>query len=213
MSALLLAAWMVVAPGQDPNRKTEAQSSGQASSSHAALDGTWQVVYAEKDGRRMDSGASQPVTIRGDTMTCALDGKQRTFRLRFGPNQTVWVTEMGGTGTTGTERPGQTTGQPQTGGQSRSGQEAPRGGTSGETHQGVYIASDEYLCFGFQHAGAPSGGRTGAGTESGTTGTRTVGQAGGTTGAQTGTAGGTHGSSQFHKAAFALILRKSQAGK
>jgi hypothetical protein len=212
MSALLLAAWMAVAPAQDPNRTrdtqgTGSQTSGQASGSHAMWDGTWQVVYAEKDGQRMETGASQNVTIRDGTLMCSIDGKQKTFRLRFGPNYTVWATEVGGTGSgaSDTNRSGQTAGT--TGGQSRTGSDANRGGTSGsEAHQGVYIPSQEYLCFAFQHAGAATGGapvgRTGAGTESGTTGSRT-----GATGGTTGTGG------QFHRPGFVLILHKSPASK
>jgi hypothetical protein len=199
------------------------------------FDGTWQVVYCEKDGQRIDTGASQNVTIRGETLTCSLDGKQKTLRLRFGPNMTVWATEIGA-GATGSDasRPGQDADRP---GQdpnrprqdpNRPGQDPNRpkqdpnrpgtSGTAGDAHQGVYIASQEYLCFAFQKSGTQPGARPGTGPSTGQGGTRPGEQPGGQAGtnrpgSDESRPGASAGTGQFQKPAMVLILRKNPAGK
>jgi hypothetical protein len=65
-----------------------AQAGGTATAA-PNLDGKWLVVYAEEGGRRNNAWEQRLATMKGDTLTYEQDGKERTIRLKLGPNQTL----------------------------------------------------------------------------------------------------------------------------
>jgi hypothetical protein len=92
------------------------------------LEGDWMVVYAEMDGKPADTKGFGGVTIKNNVVTCRHDGKERTWRLEFGPHHMLRCTEQidGKTIDTGDKR------EP--------------GAKGMHTHHGVYVASQDYLC-------------------------------------------------------------------
>jgi len=190
MKAIVLAAVLFAAPqtGQSTGQATRGSDASDQASAAPMVEGTWQVVYAEKAGHRIEGSTLQSVMIRGNTLSFTHDGQQRSVQLRFGPHQTVWADHASGqSGTEGT-RSGQggTTGRSDQGRQGGTGSDQDRRGTAGQgrttqdgagsgqrtagsgqgPHRGVYIASQEYLCLCFED-GLSSGGRTGSGTGTG----------------------------------------------
>jgi uncharacterized protein (TIGR03067 family) len=94
------------------------------------LDGQWTVTFAEADGKKMEGTGFTEVTIKGNMVTCKHDGKQKSWRLEFGPHNMVRCTEM----IDGKIAPALT-------------QDKRDPTEKGyHTHHGVYIASSEYLC-------------------------------------------------------------------
>jgi len=88
------------------------------------LDGDWKVVYAEMAGKIADNKNFANIKIKNNVVTCKHEGKEKTFRLEFGPHHMIRCTMQEG------ER---TITQPTE-------QRVP------PTHHGVYIASQEYFC-------------------------------------------------------------------
>jgi hypothetical protein len=242
MNAILLAGLLLAPPqaGQQgtTGRGSDAATPGQASASMPMVEGTWHIVYGEVDGRRLEGGAANTVTIRGNMLSFNQGGQQRTVRLHFGPNQMAWADLAGGEGGRGgqpgaaSDRTGRTgtsdtqggaagtAGQGQAGRTGQTGLGAP-GATAG-MHRGVYIATPEYLCLSFEggtgglHPGTDT--RPGAGTTgTGTTGRDTTGAGarpgtGQGAGAARDTAAGAGG--RFERPTFVMILHKGgQAGR
>jgi hypothetical protein len=94
------------------------------------LDGEWTVTYAELDGKKMQGSGFTQVAIKNNIVTCRHDGKEKSWRLQFGPHNMVRCTEIvDGKTTTG------------------SAEDKRDPGEKGyHTHHGVYIASPEYFC-------------------------------------------------------------------
>jgi uncharacterized protein (TIGR03000 family) len=90
------------------------------------LDGEWTAVYVEMDAKKVENKNFANVSIKNNVVTCRMDGKEKTYRLDFGPHHMVRCTEQGGEkGTTdSTQKQG------------------------AHTHHGVYVASQEYLSLG-----------------------------------------------------------------
>jgi len=195
------------------------------------IDGQWEVVYVEMDGKKIENKNFANVTIQGNKLTCRHDGKEKTWMLEFGPHHQVRAEETtadsttsstgGNTGTTGNNT-GNKTGSSGTSGTSTA------SGSSDRHSHGVYIAGNEYLCFSMNHgrdttggtgrpAGASSsqtgGNQTGTnqtGTQTGgnrTGGTQTGGNRAGDNQTTTGSPG--HGIYGSH---FVLILHRSGSG-
>jgi hypothetical protein len=54
------------------------------------VDGEWTVVYAKRDGKKMDNKDDKDVvTLRDNVLDYKRDSKQPSIKLDFGPNQTV----------------------------------------------------------------------------------------------------------------------------
>jgi len=113
------------------------------------LDGKWLVVYAEQNGRPINAWEQQQVTVAKNVLSYEEEGKKRSLRLKFGPKQTVTVSEGGSSEGGGEEQA-----------------DAKEGAGKG-TRSGVYIAGRDYFCLsltGGAKAGAGEGGRGGAGS-------------------------------------------------
>jgi hypothetical protein len=218
MHALLLAALVALAP--QAGRDAENQA-GRTAFTPPQVEGQWYLVYAEFDGKKMENASGNTVTIRNNVLTCMKDGKQLSWRLDFGPHGRLWATEMAG-GQAGQSaqsgqggRPGQQTqenreGQQRPGGQAgQAGRDRDQaGGQRGHegTHEGVFIASQEFfgVCLdknregrGAQDKRARSGDATRTDT-----GTRT----------DTSRVGADTGRTGSHEGKLVLILRKGSAG-
>jgi len=161
LSILVAAAVGQTSPGNADRTGQGSQGSGQISSGQQGqgetrhIDGQWQVVYVEMDGKKIENKDFANVTISDNKLTCRHDGKVKSWKLEFGPHHMVRAEEM--TGESGTS--GATSGQTGTSGTSGStGGGATRttgtsnSSTANERHShGVYIASKEYLCFSMNH--------------------------------------------------------------
>jgi hypothetical protein len=86
------------------------------------VDGEWTVVYAEMDGKPADNKSFSAVTIKNNVVTCRHDGKEKSWRVEFGPHHLIRCTE---------QVDGKTPAPAEKG---------------AHTHHGVYVASQEYLC-------------------------------------------------------------------
>jgi hypothetical protein len=93
------------------------------------LDGEWTVQYAEMDGKVIENRSVTNVTIKNNTVTCKHDGKEKTWRLEFGPHHMVRCVE---------QIEGKTT--------SDTGDKRQPDAKGHHSHHGVYIASQEYFC-------------------------------------------------------------------
>jgi len=192
------------------------------------LDGEWTVAYAEMDGKKLEGKGFTQVMVRGNVITCKHDGKEKSWRLDFGPHNMVRCTELWDGKSTGSSTSSQgTTGQGTTGqgqAQGTTGQGQGQGSsTQGTyTHHGVYIASQEYFCLSM-HKGrdmrmGTADGLGGQG-QGGQARQDQAGQAGGGQAGQgqagQGQAGQQRGQNQFggtngaHGSAFVLILHRS----
>jgi uncharacterized protein (TIGR03067 family) len=94
------------------------------------LDGEWTVAYAEMDGKKMEGKGFTQVTIKNNVVTCRHDGKEKSWRLEFGPHNMVRCTEQidGKTTIDATQ------------------EKRDPADKSQHTHHGVYIASQDYFC-------------------------------------------------------------------
>jgi len=100
------------------------------------VNGKWTVVYAEMDGKKLaDKSAMTDVTIRDNVLTCKHDGKEKSFRLSFGPGHMVRCTEM----TTGTDGSADKA--------DKADKQKDATAQRRHMHRGVFIASEEFLCF------------------------------------------------------------------
>lgn len=93
------------------------------------IDGQWTVVYAEMEGKALAEKSVVSLTIQNNVVTCKHDGKEMSWRLSFGPNHTVFATDLTNSG-------------------GKDPVKEPRV-PDAHTHRGVYIASQEYLCLSF----------------------------------------------------------------
>jgi len=89
------------------------------------LDGQWTVAYAEKDGKRAGDKDYGVVTIKNNVVSCQHEGKEKSWRLEFGPLHQVRCIEQGNNKAAASEE-----------------QEPNQAGVA---HHGVYIASPEYF--------------------------------------------------------------------
>jgi uncharacterized protein (TIGR03000 family) len=88
------------------------------------LDGTWTAVYVEMDGKKVDNKDFTNVTIKNNVVTCRHNGKEKTFRMEFGPHHMIRCTQQSGDNAI-TE---------------------PTEQRVAHTHHGVYVASHDYFC-------------------------------------------------------------------
>lgn len=60
------------------------------------LEGSWAIVCLEKNGMPVPGAANRTATIRDNVVVCdGLDKMQmKAMRLEFGPQGTIWVTEL-----------------------------------------------------------------------------------------------------------------------
>jgi len=94
------------------------------------LDGTWTVTYAEMEGKKPDIKGFTQLTIKDNVVTCRHEGKEKSWRLQFGPHHMVRCTEI----IDGKQSPdfSKDLGNP--------------ADKNYHTHHGVYIASQDYFC-------------------------------------------------------------------
>ena len=94
MSCLMLAATLALGidpqptppparPAIAPTQQGQTQQ-GQTMASH--LDGTWIVMFAEKDGQKLNNSQNDTVTIHGNVLTWQKEGKEHHLHLQFGAN-------------------------------------------------------------------------------------------------------------------------------
>jgi hypothetical protein len=90
------------------------------------IDGNWTVVHVEIGGKKLPDKAFAGVSIKEGTLHCTHDGKARSWKLEFGPKNSLKATEKGEAKVlnTGKDRP-----------------------ALPQMYVGVYLASSEYLCF------------------------------------------------------------------
>lgn len=82
MSALLVAAVLSMAPAEEPAKQAD-------------VSGSWLIVYAEEQGRRVQKWEQTKATLKDGAFTYERDGKDFTFNLKFGPQQTVKASVAG----------------------------------------------------------------------------------------------------------------------
>jgi len=134
-------------PGQPQAGQQQGGARQDANLPKVNLDGQWTVVYAEMEGKREEPKGFTQVTIQGNTVTCRHEGKERSWKLEFGPHNLIRCTEQ--TQGTASATPAQ----------------APAGGSY--THHGVYIAAQDYFCLSL-NKGADMRHLTFTGTQQGT---------------------------------------------
>jgi hypothetical protein len=198
-------------PGTIPRAGAMAQS----------LDGDWQVLALEKDGRPIDGAATFTVSVRNNVVTFS-GGEERNrpqaMRIEFGPSGTIRLTEQGAgdrPGAGANERPA-------------AGQPAPASPTA-SAKTGVYIMAGDYLAVSLhdRSPGAAPGTRPGGidtparpanppgTTAPGTTPPGTtpgIGQPG-TIPPAPGTSTGFSAALPTEKASFTVVLKRSGAGR
>jgi uncharacterized protein (TIGR03067 family) len=119
MNYLLLSVVVAISPMQ-----AQAQPGKEAKGEMRKIEGEWSTVYVEMDGKKVDGKDFTSVTIKNSVVTCKHEGKEKSWKLSFGPHHMVRATELNGTNQTGAN-------------------------DKNHTHHGVYIASQEFLCFSF----------------------------------------------------------------
>src|SRR3954467_15229929 len=90
MQSLLITALLIAAAPPDKDTRDDNRKD-QATAGNGSIDGQWTVVYAEKDGKKMNLEDKSPVTIKNNTLTFKEDGKERMLRMHFGPGYTFWA--------------------------------------------------------------------------------------------------------------------------
>jgi hypothetical protein len=162
--ALLLASAIL---GADDQTRTEERRP--IASQH--IDGTWQVVCVESGGKPLATAKENTsVTIKNNTIAFSgnglkeqrpelqrpgsKDGRpgmwlQQSWRLEFGPNQTVRATPVSGTGEG--DRSRQERNRQEKSDPSQGRQKIAQEGTQ----SGVYVLSREYLCLSLHANGSP----------------------------------------------------------
>lgn len=131
MNLLLISIALVIPTFvQTPNQPQRGKSDDKMSVQK--LDGAWTVTYAEKDGKKLDIKSFTEVTIKNNVATCRHEGKEKSWRMEFGPHNMIRCTEMI-EGKPSLELP----------------QEKRDVNEKGfHTHYGVYIASPDFFCLG-----------------------------------------------------------------
>src|SRR3954471_22524477 len=101
-----------VAGDQGVVNRNDAQGAGMT----GQLDGQWALMYAERDGHRIDVGGNGTATFRNGLLTVNMEGREQRWHLDIGPGHSARLApedQGGGAGTgggTGTGRTGSTTG-------------------------------------------------------------------------------------------------------
>jgi hypothetical protein len=93
------------------------------------INGNWTVHYAEINGKIADSKLFTDFVIKNNHVVCRHDGRERSWRLEFGPRNTVRCVErIDGKATTELL------------------EDKGDGIQAMQTHHGVYIVSREFFC-------------------------------------------------------------------
>jgi len=238
LSAVLVFPALAQESAQPAQGLNQGQGANQAKMPMIKLDGQWTAVYVEMDGRKIENKDFTNVTIKNNVVTCRHEGKEKSWKLEFGPHHMIRSTEMSGSATATSSESGQSSTQgasntqqgnrAQQGNSTQQGSSTQGGSSKGmHTHHGVYIASQEYFCLSMHKGMDRRGFGAGAGTErnqSGTTGNGTTGREqsteknqSGTTGREQGNdrnqAGGAgaygHFQGQPHGSGLVIILQRS----
>lgn len=143
-------------PGQ-PIRPDQPGAIPRAGAMAQSLDGDWQVLALEKDGRAVEGANTLTVSVRNNVVTFS-GGEERNrpqaMRIEFGPNGTVRLTEQGAG-----DRPGAGAGDRPGGLGERPAAGSP---TASGAKTGVYIMAGDYLAVSLHdRAGAIPGARPG----------------------------------------------------
>lgn len=56
------------------------------------VEGKWLIVYAEEGGRRNTTWETKVATLKGDTLSYAKEGEERSLKLKFGADQKLTAT-------------------------------------------------------------------------------------------------------------------------
>jgi len=186
MSCLVASVLGQAAPGTTEQNRQGTAGAGQTGTGQYGhgesrkIEGQWQVVYVEMDGKKIENKDFASVTIQNNKLTCRHDGKEKSWTLEFGPHHQVRAEETTSGTTTGTTTSGAAagqTGKSATTGNATSGTANTTGARDRHSH-GVYIASKEYLAFSMNHGPDTTGGTgrpAGATSSSNTTGGNTTG--------------------------------------
>jgi hypothetical protein len=92
------------------------------------LDGHWAIVYVEIEGKKLSNTGFTDVRIKDHVLSCKHDGKDRSWRLEFGPAHVLKVSELFVVKS----------------GQAGKDKDSKVGILA--TYVGCYIASQDYLC-------------------------------------------------------------------
>jgi len=204
MLSYALSVAVTAALAQAPTQQAGQSSTQQQGQQMRKLDGQWEVVYVEMDGKKIEDKNFGNVTIQNNKVTCRHDGKEKSWQLEFGPHHRIRAEET-------TQQAAST----QTG-----------SGQRDRHSHGVYIASQDFLCFSMNHGRDTTGGTgrepgaTSSGLGSGTqgqgtgnqgTGNQGTGNQGAGAGNQGAGQGGAGSSREFgpYGSEFVLILRRS----
>jgi uncharacterized protein (TIGR03067 family) len=120
MNYLLLSVVLAISPMQaqaQPGKDNEGKRQDQK------IDGEWTTVHVEIDGKRVENKQFTKVNIKNNVVTCQHDGKEKSWKLSFGPHNMIQATEV-----------------------TTSGAATDPSGKGSQTHFGVYIASNDYFC-------------------------------------------------------------------
>jgi hypothetical protein len=128
VSLVALFSVSAIANGQTSTQAQPNQQKGERGQA-IKLDGEWTVQYMEIDGKAVENKSVANVTIKNNVVTCRHDGKEKTYRLEFGPHHMVRCTE---------QVDGKTTSDP--------GDKRDSSGKGYHSHHGIYIASQEFFC-------------------------------------------------------------------
>ena len=113
-SLMLSVALLFSAFPQETGQNTPQRTDGKMQTQK--IDGEWTAVYVEMDGKNLESKGFTNVQIKNNVITCSHEGKEKSWRLEFGPHHMVRSTEQGGDRTaTSTTTNDTTTQQPREG--------------------------------------------------------------------------------------------------
>jgi hypothetical protein len=110
-----------------PARATvQTERQAETKSQDEKIDGNWTVVHVEIGGQKLPEKAVTGVTIKENVLRFSQEGKERAWKLDFGPKNALKAKEVG---------------EPKV---LKGGKDQP---AVAQMYVGVYIASSEYLCF------------------------------------------------------------------
>lgn len=190
MNSLLITSLVALAPfvGQAaqetprPQGQTGQNAQNQQWMSKSApqeINGSWNVVYVEMEGKKGKEKGFAEVMIKNNVLTCKHDGQVKSWRLDFMPNQQVRTTELNQGANPSANQNQNQNNQEETNRQVQANENnnAQQGskGQMGRTAQGVYVASNEYLCLSLNHTQGSAKGENRQGRDETGSG-RTIGQ-------------------------------------
>jgi hypothetical protein len=145
MNAFIVAAALALGaqPPPVPNRGDK-DTPAPSAPALSVVEGRYSVVEAQRGHRLLEPSRDVTITIRDNVLSYTIGSRDYTLRLEFGPNHTVRAVGSGeGLG-----------GQPGATGREARATEPAGPGPKGVSYEGVYVVSQDYLCFSFNEVAA-----------------------------------------------------------